>query len=182
MSVKKNHIDLTKEFNNLKYFSLKKVKLALKQIEHQPQLIVDTRKMMFNKDPQKSMRASWLMLHASFFYASLVRKEIPYILKFLSQKDIHTGAIRNSIRILQELDIPQKHCAKAFDICISRSKNAAMPHAVRAFSINVLTLICKKYPDLSPEVLLVLNELESFPQPPSIAHCVKKAKKALIKP
>lgn len=178
---KRDLINLQEEFENEKYFSLKKVKLAVKLMEHQPKLVIDTRKMMFNKDPQKSMRATWLMLHASFAHPELVKKQLPYIIKFLKQPNLHTGAIRNSIRLFQEFDLPEKYCAEMFDICINYTKNGTMPHAVRAFSINVLGLICKKYPDLKHEVLLVLNELESFPQPPSIAFCVKKTKKLIAK-
>jgi len=178
---KRHSIDLQKEFESVIYFSLKKVKLAVKQIEQQPSLIVDTRKMMFNKDPQKSMRASWLMLHAAFEYPELVKKQLPYIIKLLDEPNIHTGTIRNSVRIFQELELPEKYCAQLFDICINYTKNSTLPHAVRAFSINVLGLLCKKYPDLKHEVSLVLNELNSFPQPPSIAFCIKKTLKILLK-
>ena len=178
---KRHFIDLQKEFESVTYFSLKKVKLAAEQMKHQPQLLVDTRKMMFIKDPQKSMRASRLMLHASFEYPELVKKQLPYLIKFLEQPNLHTGAIRNTIRVFQELDLPEKYCSKMFDICINYSKNSTMPHAVRAFSINVLENICKKYPELKHEVLLVLNELSSFPQPPSINFCIKKTSKILLK-
>jgi hypothetical protein len=176
---KRDLIDLRKEFDNIQYFSLKKVKLAVKQMEQQPQLIVDTRKMMFSNDQQKSMRAAWLMVHASFHYPQLVKKQLPYVIKLLKQPHLHTGTIRSSIRLFQELDLPEKYCGELFDICINYAKSGLMPHGVRAFSINVLGLICKKYPDLSHEVLLIMNELGSFPQPPSIAFCVKKTKKLI---
>lgn len=178
---KQNFIDLKKEFENVTYFSLKKVKLAVRQMEHQPQLIVDARKMMFNIDQQKSMRAAWLMVHAAFEYPELVKKQLPYIIKLLHQSNLHTGTIRSSIRLFQELELPEKYCAPLFDICIHHTKNSAMPHAVRAFSINILGLICKKYPELKHEVLLVLSELHSFPQPPSINFCIKKNLKILLK-
>ncbi|MDZ4664595.1 MAG: hypothetical protein SGJ15_06940 [Bacteroidota bacterium] len=178
---KRHFIDLQKEFENQKYFSLKRVKLAVKQMEHQPELIVDARKMMFNKDPQKSMRAAWLMTHAAFEYPELVKKQLPYIIKLLEQPNLHTGTIRSSIRLFQELDMPEKYIGKMFDLCLKYTKNSTLPHGVRAFSINVLGLICKKYPDLKHEVVLVLGELTSFPQPPSINFCIKKTSKILLK-
>jgi hypothetical protein len=178
---KRHPIDLQKEFESVIYFSLNKVKLAVKQIEHQPSLMVDIRKMMFNKDPQKSMRASWLMLHASFAYPELVKKQLPYIIKLLDQPNLHTGTIRNSVRIFQELDLPEKYVSKMFDLCLNYTKNSTLPHGVRAFAINILGIICKKYPDLKHEVSLVLNELNTFPQPPSITHCIKKTSKILLK-
>lgn len=181
MPAKKNHIDLAKEFEREKHLTLKQVKLIVKQIEFQPKLVEDARKIMFGKNTERSMRAAWILVHASKRYPKLIEKQLPYIVKLLHKPGLHTGTIRCCIRIFQELDIPEKYCAELFDICINHTKNALMPHGVRAFSINLLGIICKKYPDLSPEVLLILNELESFPQPPSIAHCVKKAKKLISK-
>jgi hypothetical protein len=173
----KKTIDLQKEFQI--GLNLKMVRQIVAHVEHQPKIISEARKMMFDKDPRKSMRACWLLVHATEKYPSLVKKEFPYVLKLLKQPGKDTGAIRESLQLFQILGVPDKYCGELFDISINYAKNGLMPHAVRAFSINLLAIICKRYPDLSPEVLLVLNELGSFPQPPSIAHCVKKAKKAL---
>lgn len=180
MVAKKTHLDLAKEFDNVQYFSLKKVKLAVKQMEHEPKLIVEARKMMFSADQQKSMRAAWLMTHAASAYPQLVKKQLPYIIKLFSKNDLHTGTIRSALRVFQELGMPDKYCAQMFDICIRFAKNGTLPHGIRAFSINIIGMICKRYPDLKSEALLVLNELSSFPQPPSITHCVKKAKKGML--
>jgi hypothetical protein len=176
---KKVHIDMAREFEL--GINLQMVRKIVDQVERQPEIITEARKMMFDKDPRKSMRASWLLVHASSKYPELVRKQLPYALKLLQQPGRDTGTIRECLQLFQLLGVPDKYCGQLFDISINFTKNGLMPHAVRAFSINLLAIICQKYPDLSPEVLLVLNELESFPQAPSITHCVKKAKKVLSK-
>lgn len=176
---KKIHIDLAKEFES--GINLQAVKKIVDAVETQPEIITQARKMMFDKDPRKSMRACWLLVHASEKHPSLVKKELPYVLKLLKQPNKDTGAIREGLQLFLILGVPEKFCGELFDISIHHAKNGLMPHAVRAFSIHLLGIICKRYPDLSSEILLILNELESFPQPPSIAHSVKKAKKTLSK-
>ncbi len=178
---KRHPIDLQKELANEKYFSLKRVRAAVEQIEHQPTLVQDAVKMLINPDPQKSMRVSWLLLHIAFDYPQLIKPQLKHLVTFLKRENNHTGAIRNTIRIFQELDLPEAYCSAIFDLCIHYTKNATMPHAVRAFSINTLCNICKKYPELKQEVELVLGELKSFPQPPSINASIKKASKILLK-
>lgn len=178
---KRHSIDLQKEFENEKYFSLKKVKLAVKQMEREPSILTDALKMMFNPNPLKSMRASWLVLHISFVYPELVLPHLKQLIKFLNQTNLHTGAIRNTIRVFQELDLPEKYCGPIFDLCMGYAKNATLPLAVRAFSINTLGNICKKYPELKHEVELVLNELKEFPQAPSLNASIKSVSKILLK-
>lgn len=172
-------INLQKEFENETYFSLKKVKAAVQQIEQQPSLVKDAMKMLVNPDPQKSMRASWLLLHIAFKYPQLIKPELKQLIKFLHRENNHTGAIRNTVRVFQEIDLPEAYCVPIFDLCLNYVKNATLPHAVRAFSINTLGNICKKYPELKTEVELVFNELKEFPQAPSINASIKNASKIL---
>ncbi len=170
-----------KDIDDLAYFSLKKLKKFVKQIENDPKALKEITAMVLGDDPILSMRASWALSHVSYSSPQNIYPLLPQLLKFLQGKHQHTGAIRNTIRIFHEIDIPEKYCGPIFDLCLGYVKNAALPHAVRAFSIVTLAQICKKYPELKTEVELVLNELKSFPQPPSMTACIKNAMKVLAK-
>lgn len=176
---KRVHIDLEKEFET--YITLKKVKKIVANIEQQPELVIETRKLLFDKDPQRTMRSAWILLHISFHYPELVVPQLKYILKFLDQNDQNTGAIRCCIRILTEIEIPEKYCSEVFDKSLKYAMNAGFPHAVRVFAIYVLVKICKQYPELKPEVQLIIDDLSSIPQAPSMIACIKKSRKALQK-
>ena len=169
------------EINDPKYFSLKKVKQLAKDVEKNPKIVKELVKLTLGEDLTLSMRASWALQHISFKNPELISTHISSLIKFLRKEKQHTGAIRNVIRLFHEIAIPEKYCGELFDLCMSYTKNATLPHAVRAFSITVLGDICKKYPELKPEVELVLNELKTFPQPASLTVRIREVSKILLK-
>lgn len=172
---------LMSDITDVKYFSLKKLTKFVKEIENDPKAVKELTKLVLGSDLTLSMRASWALVHLSYVNPKLVAKQIPALVKFLKQQDQHTGAIRNVLNLFIELDIPEKYCAEAFDLCMTYTKNGMLPHAVRAFSITLLGKICLRYPELKPEVELVLSELKTFPQPPSITVRIRDTSKILLK-
>lgn len=169
------------DVNDIQYFSLKKVKKFLKENDNNPFLAKELTQLVLDKDPLISMRASWTLQHLCFAKPKLIYPQIPKLIKFLHRNNNHTGAMRNVIRIFQEIDIPGKYCSEVFDLCLRFIKNVALPHAVRVFSVYVLVNICKKYPELKHEVELIIYELKNYPQPPSMEACIRNTTKQLNK-
>jgi hypothetical protein len=169
------------DIKDLQYFSLKKLKKFVKQIENDKKALKEITALILGKDKTLSMRASWALSHVSFSSPQNIYPLLPQLLKFLQSTDQHSGAIRNVIRIFMEIHIPEKYCGPLFDICLAHAKNATLPHAVRVFSIYVLGKICQRYPELKTEVEIVLNELKTYPQPPSMNACIRKTTKILNK-
>src|ERR1051325_7908016 len=99
----RKNVDLQKEFEI--GLNLKMVRQIVTQVERQPKLIREARKMMFNKDPRKSMRACWLLVHAAEKYPALVKPELPYVLKLLKQPGKDTGALRECLQLFQVLGV-----------------------------------------------------------------------------
>jgi hypothetical protein len=164
---------------DVKYFSLAKLKPMVKKIQDDKKAVKELVKLTLGDDPKLSMRASWALTHVVLVNPKIVYAELPSLMKFFKREDRHTGAMRNVIAVFKELDLPEKYCGEIFDLCLKFTKNAALPHAVRAFSIITLGNICQKYPELKPEVELVFSELMTFPQPASISVCIRNARKTL---
>lgn len=169
------------DINDIKYFSLKKVHKFLKENENNSKLAKELTQLILGDDPLISMRASWTLQHFSHRQPKAVYPQIPQLIKFLNRQNQHTGAIRNVIGTLRDIDIPEKYCGEIFDICLRLAKNATLPHAPRVFAIYTATNICKKYPELKAEIELILTELKAFPQSPSINACIKTVSKILLK-
>jgi hypothetical protein len=169
------------DITDVKYFSLKKLTRFVAQIRNDKKAIKELTKLVLGDDLTLSMRASWALVHVSYKNPKIIYSELPALVKFLKGENQHTGAIRNVLNLLNELDIPEKHCSEIFDLCMKFTKNATLPHAVRAFAITILGQICQRYPELKPEVELVLNELKTFPQPPSITVRIRDTSKILLK-
>lgn len=169
------------DINDIKYFSLKKVNKFIKENESDPKLAKKLTQLILGDDPLISMRASWTLQHFSHTHPKAIYPQIPQLIKFLNKQNQHTGAIRNVIGTLRDIDIPEKHCSEVFDICIKLAKNPGLPHAPRVFAIYTATNICKKYPELKHEIELILSELRTYPQPPSLQACIRTVSKILLK-
>ena len=161
--------------------SVEHAKLLAKFVIAHPKKVKDLVKLFFDEDTNISMRSAWVLSHVSMKTPEIIVPYIPDFLKFMKKKNAHPGTIRCILSCLQRINIPQKYCGIIFDYCMDYTKNATLPHAIRAFSITILVNICKKYPELKPEVELVLYELKTFPQPGSIIVRMRDAFKILDK-
>lgn len=126
-----------------------------------------------------NQRAAWPLSNVCIEHPGLAKPYIGKLIKNLSRPGNHDAVIRNTLRIFQDIDIPEKYCGPLLDLCFDYIKNGTLPHAIRTFAITVASNICEKFPELKPELKLLLSELDSFPQPASITSRMKRALKRL---
>jgi len=70
----------------------------------------------------------------------------------MGDRTAHDAIRRNALRILEDIDIPEKYCGELFDLSNNYLHDIKEPIAVRAFSISVMFNIAKKYTELKTEV------------------------------
>jgi hypothetical protein len=172
-------MDAKKEI--LKGLNVDNAKRIAKQICSDPKKAKEFVKLIFDEDTNVSMRSVWILSHVSAKNPEIISPYLPQFLKYLNSKDPHPGTIRCILNCIEEFDIPEKYCGEIFDHCMNYTKNATLPHAIRAFSITILGHICQKYPELKSEVELILSELKTFPQPASITVRIRDVSKILLK-
>ncbi len=161
--------------------SVTNTKRVAKFVVAHPKELKSLVKLISEKDENISMRSAWIISHVCLLDSELIARYLPDFVKFLNKKDNRSGTIRCILNCLEKINLPEKYCAEIFDFCMNYIKNATLPHAVRAFSITILGNICKTYPELKPEVELVLSELKTFPQPASITVRIRDTSKILLK-
>lgn len=84
----------------------------------------------------------------------------PYLLKLienLSKKGLHDAVKRNTVRMLQFIEIPTDLQGLAFENCMKLLLSADEAIAIKVFSMTVLVNICKTEPDLKNEVKLAIE-------------------------
>lgn len=86
---------------------------------------------------------------------------------------------RNILRILEEIEIPEKYESYLVACCFSILTREANPIASKAYSNTVATKICKKYPDLKNELRLLLEHIQNYPITPAIKFRIKRVIKEL---
>lgn len=126
-----------------------------------------------------SQRAAWPLSYVGANHPELIVKALPRLLVKLAEPGTHDAIKRNILRALQETEIPEKYEAPVVDACFRFMRNESMAVAIRAFAITTAARICKKYPELNEELVLLLAEIGAMPHTAAITVRIKKALKEL---
>ncbi len=112
--------------------------------------------LFFDKEYRVTQRAAWVVSHCGKNHPELI---IPYIDKMIKnlKKEVHVAVVRNTLRLLQDMDIPPHLWGITADICFKIMESNA-PIAVKVFGMTVLANICEKEPDLKNELRLIIED------------------------
>ncbi len=112
-------------------------------------------KYYFAHTDRLGMIASWIVSYVARKNPKLIE---PYYGKMIThiQRDIHTGIMRNTIRIFEDAPIPKRIQSKLYEQCLEFISDTKMPMAVAAFSITTAMRISKPYPELRDELKEIL--------------------------
>ncbi|MCE7071465.1 hypothetical protein LZG74_14200 [Dyadobacter sp. CY327] len=83
----------------------------------------------------------------------------------LTRPGVHDAVIRNSVRIMQETEIPVELHGKVMDACFNFIQNRQIAIAIRAFSLTVLYNFSKIYPEIKNELGIIIEEAMEFETP-----------------
>ncbi len=80
---------------------------------------------------------------------------LPYLNSMIAALDNpkHDAVVRNTVRLLQFIDIPEELEGKIYDKCFEYLNNPKKATAIRVFSMSVLAKIAMKYPELKEELI-----------------------------
>lgn len=115
-------------------------------------------RLFFKGEYRITQRAAWPLSYVVRRHPELI---VPYFRKLLDNLDkdgLHIAVVRNTIRLLQDVDIPAKFHGQVMNRCFEYVGNPATPIAVKAFSLTVLQNLSQKYPDILPELELIIRE------------------------
>jgi len=102
--------------------------------------------------------AAWPLSYAVIQHPQLIKKHFTKLIGSLRKPGIHAAVKRNTMRLLQDIDIPQKYHGRIMDACFTYIAAPAEPVAVKAFSLTVLEKLSSRYPEIIPEIKLLIEE------------------------
>ena len=105
-----------------------------------------------------AQRAAWSVCWAAKSKPALITPYIKNLVAQLQRKDVHNAVIRNSIRVLEDVDIPEEFHADVMNACFMFIENPSTPVAIKAFSLTTLHNLSKYYPEIGQELKLVIEE------------------------
>lgn len=114
--------------------------------------------LFLNDEYRVVQRAAWPVSYCVIAHPKLIKNNFEKLIKNLSKPNLHNAVKRNSIRLLQHVDIPKKYQGEIMEICFAYVVSPAEPVAVKVFSLTVLGNLAKKYPEIIPEIKVLIDE------------------------
>jgi hypothetical protein len=115
-------------------------------------------RLFFKGEYRMTQRAAWPLSNIVQLHPGLITPYFKPLLDNLDKKGLHVAVVRNTIRLLQDVDIPEKYHGRVMSRCFEYVGSPETPIAVKAFSLTVLQGLSKKYPDILPELKLMIEE------------------------
>ena len=112
----------------------------------------------FCNEYRVSQRAAMVVSNCFDHKSELMQPYLSKLVENLNALNIHIAVKRNTIRILQFVDIPEDIQATLFDKCLIYLVDPKEPIALKAFSMGILYNICKIHPELKGEVIPLIED------------------------
>ena len=108
-------------------------------------------------DQPHAWRAAWILCSIMVPGDARVQHFVGPIVGALTNKtDGHT---RELLRVLMLMELAEEHAGKVFDFCVQVWQNPMKSPGLRMNALKMLVKIADRFPELLPEVLLLLNYL-----------------------
>lgn len=114
--------------------------------------------LFIHDDYRVVQRSGWPLSYCVIDYPSFINKHWKALINNLKKPGLHNAVKRNSIRLMQDLEIPEKFHGEIMDICFRFLESPTEALAVKVFSMSVLGNLAALYPDIKPELKLVIEE------------------------
>ncbi|HEX9509155.1 MAG TPA: hypothetical protein VF939_01640 [Puia sp.] len=114
--------------------------------------------LFFKGEYRITQRAAWPLSYCVRRHPELIGPYLRPLLDNLSKEKIHVAVIRNTMRLLQDITIPEKYQGRVMSICFDFIQSPETPIAVKAFSLTVLQQLSLQYPDILAELKLIIEE------------------------
>ena len=98
------------------------------------------------------------MSNSVVIHPEFIQKKFSRLIDNLQKPGLHNAIKRNSIRLLQYVDIPEKFHGKVMEVCFRYVESPTEAVAIKAFSLTVLSNLSKQYPEILPEIKLLIEE------------------------
>ena len=142
----------------LKEHSKKQCEIIVKYVGKSPERFAELMKCFFDKEYQMSQRAAWPVSYCVQRNPELIKPYLKKLLDNLSNSGLHDSIPRNTIRLLQYVQIPKRFYGRVMDICLNYISSPTAAVAIKAFSITVLQNLAKEYPEIINEIKLIIDE------------------------
>lgn len=132
--------------------------LVVKYIGNDKKRFAELMKIFFGDEPRLSQRSAWPMSYIVKDHPRLIEPYLNKLISNLGKKNLHNAILRNSVRLLQDIEVPVKYHGKLMDTCFNFIASPDIAVAIKAFSLTILQGLSKTYPEIKPELKVIIEE------------------------
>lgn len=114
--------------------------------------------LMLNGEYRVSQLAAWPLSYVVEKYPALIQPYYKKLIPLLNDTSYHPAVLRSFIRALQYCSIPETYQGIIMDRCFSFIADPQEKAAVKAFALTVLDKLSVEYPEIRPELELIIRQ------------------------
>ena len=114
--------------------------------------------LFLNDEYRVVQRAAWPLSYCVIAHPKLIQKHFSKLLKNLKQPGLHDSVKRNTVRLLEEILIPEKYQGDVMNICFDYIISPTENPAIKAYSLSVLQNLSKIYPEIKQELKTIIED------------------------
>jgi hypothetical protein len=105
-----------------------------------------------------TQRAAWPLSYCVEEHPGLIQPYFATFIDMLQKPGVHDAVVRNILRLLQHVELPQEFHGRVMTICFTYIESENIPAAVKAFSLTILHHLSDSYPEIRSELKLIIEE------------------------
>ncbi len=102
-------------------------------------------------------RAAWPLSYSVISHPEFIQKHFTALIRNLQKTDIHEAVKRNTLRLLQHIEIPKRFHGKLLNLCFDYIIDPREKAAIKAFSLTILQHLSRDYPDIKQELKTIIE-------------------------
>lgn len=115
-------------------------------------------KLFFGGEYIITQRAAWPLSYCVMEHSFLVKPYLKKLLINLEKQGLHPAVTRNTLRLLQYVEISKQLEGKVMSLCFNYVQDITLPVAIKAFALTVLERLSEKYPEIKPELKTIIKD------------------------
>lgn len=114
--------------------------------------------LFLNDEYRVIQRAAWPLGYCVINHPEFIQKHFSKLVKNLHKPTLHNAVKRNTVRLLQDITIPEKYHGEVMNICFEYIADPKEKVAIKAFSLSILQKLSHLYPEIKQELKAIIED------------------------
>jgi hypothetical protein len=143
-------------------YSLKDFKEVIDWINGSHEHFAELMEIFFEHNSRKNQYAASVMIHCVDKWDYLLTPYLEKLILNLQNENLKDATKRNTVRVLQDVKIPENLHGILANICFQYLQNPSEAIAIKVFSMTIIHNLTKEYPEVKEELRFILEEQMPF--------------------